>query len=294
VCVGHAQAFYTNIYPFRSRPEEPVRVLFFPVANDTPFIPYPTPNILRFWDKLDQYEIPDWGTKYDPVEYYRGPLPVNSPGEPCGTAEQWMGDIDYDVYMAGGYSCDCPGVILPTYTIDVYSPLESLTIDPHNGHVLVDLNMGHSNTWQAIQNFTTYTNFDIQSIVGDVGFAITGDVGAGPTDLFQVIREGLVKVSYRLQVGPNPGTTGHSMNVRMRVGVGGILINPISGSPITGPFVQCQRGGGSNQFVIDYDGSIWSNQPYAATTLGAVVAGMPIYDADGVLVGYLPIYDSIT
>jgi len=45
--------------------------------------------------------------------------------------------------------------------------------------------------------------------------------------------------------------------------------------------------------VLD-GGAIGTNQTSAATTPGSVVAKMPIYDAAGALVGYIPVYDTIT
>lgn len=47
-------------------------------------------------------------------------------------------------------------------------------------------------------------------------------------------------------------------------------------------------------FVIGASGEIGTTQTSAATLPGLVVAKMPIYDTAGTLVGYLPIYSSIT
>lgn len=47
-------------------------------------------------------------------------------------------------------------------------------------------------------------------------------------------------------------------------------------------------------FKLGMDGQVWTNQTAAAGTLGTVVAKMPLYDAAGSLVGYLPVYDDIT
>lgn len=47
-------------------------------------------------------------------------------------------------------------------------------------------------------------------------------------------------------------------------------------------------------FAVNYDGKIKTNQTSAGTTLGTVTGKMPIYNESGTLIGYIPIYDSIT
>jgi hypothetical protein len=91
----------------------PVQVLFYPVPRGTQPVPYENPFCLRNWDQLEQLDTPTLGTKYDAKIPYYGPLPNIPPGTPCGTAEQWSGQIDYATYLAGGYSCDCPFFTLP-------------------------------------------------------------------------------------------------------------------------------------------------------------------------------------
>jgi hypothetical protein len=48
------------------------------------------------------------------------------------------------------------------------------------------------------------------------------------------------------------------------------------------------------QFGLGPTGQIKTNQSAAATTLGSVTNKLPIYDAAGTLIGYIPVYNSIT
>lgn len=49
-----------------------------------------------------------------------------------------------------------------------------------------------------------------------------------------------------------------------------------------------------SSFGVEPDGDIRTSRTAAATTLGSVTAKLPVYDAAGVLVGYAPLYDSIS
>lgn len=51
---------------------------------------------------------------------------------------------------------------------------------------------------------------------------------------------------------------------------------------------------GTEKFGVYGDGKIRTNQTASASTPGTVTARMPIYNASGTLVGYIPIYDAIT
>jgi hypothetical protein len=47
-------------------------------------------------------------------------------------------------------------------------------------------------------------------------------------------------------------------------------------------------------FRVGMNGQIITNQTTSATTLGSVARRMPIYNTSGGLIGYIPVYDSIT
>jgi hypothetical protein len=61
-----------------------------------------------------------------------------------------------------------------------------------------------------------------------------------------------------------------------------------------GVFTVLQASGNGTFEVIGSTGEIRTNQTASASTLGTVVGKMPIYDQGGGLVGYFPIYDSIS
>lgn len=51
---------------------------------------------------------------------------------------------------------------------------------------------------------------------------------------------------------------------------------------------------GASKFAVDNAGKVRTSNSAAGSTLGSVVKKFPIYDAAGTLLGYFPIYDTIT
>jgi hypothetical protein len=101
------------IYPFVDQPEVGVEVLFYPVPRGGPVIGTPTVFCMRNWDELEELDEPTLGTKYDVKERYYGEVPPIPPGTPSGTPEQWLGEIDYSTWLAGGYTNGCPTFTMP-------------------------------------------------------------------------------------------------------------------------------------------------------------------------------------
>lgn len=62
----------------------------------------------------------------------------------------------------------------------------------------------------------------------------------------------------------------------------------------TGNLFEAQDNTGAVKFAIEPDGDIRTARSEAGSTLGSVVKKLPIYDAAGNLLGYIPIYDAIT
>lgn len=62
----------------------------------------------------------------------------------------------------------------------------------------------------------------------------------------------------------------------------------------TANLFECRNSSDALLFGIEADGDIRTSRSAAATTLGSVTDRLPIYDAAGSLIGYIPIYDSIT
>lgn len=292
--IGRDYAHVTKIYPFRDAPDQGVDVLFWPLPIDSDHVPYDNPFVLRSWDRLEQEAPPILGTRYDKKVYYTGPLPDVQPGTPTGTADEWRNGLLYSKYVAGEYSTNCLEWVMPNYVVDVYSPDGTLTVSPHDGHVLADINLGNSNTWTATQQFLANVTIDVSALANYLGFTIVGNLGAGAANIFEVWSNGFTRISNQLSIGASHTATANRLEIAIATGQTGIKIRPTSGSPTTGPFIECERGGASVQFRVDFDGSLWTNQAFAASSPGSIVAAMPIYDASGTLVGYLPIYDSIT
>lgn len=60
------------------------------------------------------------------------------------------------------------------------------------------------------------------------------------------------------------------------------------------PILRIRDSAGNSLFSISKEGHIQSSQTSSGTTLGNVVAKLPIYTVGGSLVGYIPIYNTIT
>jgi len=147
-----------RIYPFRDRPDVSVRVLWFPVSLDAPYVQYPNPFVLRAWDKLERLDQTELGTDQDFREVYTGTIPSNLPGVPCGTADEWLNGLLYENWLAGQRGCACGvPIFMPTVTT-VRNDDGSLTVAPNTGDVEAHVNTSHRNDWLNTQTFKAAVN----------------------------------------------------------------------------------------------------------------------------------------
>lgn len=290
--VGRDYAHFGLLYPFADRPDQSVRVLWFPVPLDRPNVLPPTPFVLRNWDRMEGLEETRPGAGQDVLEYYYGPLPINPPGKPCGTPQQWLGQIDYATWLGGGYSCNCPGPILPIYVSSVTCDDGSIDVAPTTGDVVLHIDTSHTNVWEVEQDFNALVKIDVSTLANYIALEIVGNVGSGAADVLQIISNGLHQLLGRLRINGAPGVGSEALWVRPGHNQDGVRVL-IPGSTTTRP-LSLEKGGGAVQFAIDTDGQILTNQTQAATTPGSVVAALAVYDDTGALVGYLPVYDTIT
>jgi hypothetical protein len=61
----------------------------------------------------------------------------------------------------------------------------------------------------------------------------------------------------------------------------------------TGNLLECQNSSGALLVGFQADGNLRTANAVSATTPGSVVKKLPLYDASGVLLGFLPVYSSI-
>lgn len=193
--VGHDFCHFTNIYPFKDKPDVPVRVFVFPAPAGGIWIPHAHPFPLRNWDRLEQLDEPAWGMKYDAKEYYYGPLPDVTPGHICGTADQWLGNIDFATWLAGGYTCDCPPLIMPTYVSSWTCTDSSIIQNQTTGDITCRINVNHINVWNVRQEFFP---------LAPGAAIICGPHSSPPT--FQVDDDGALRTN-QTAVGTLPATT---------------------------------------------------------------------------------------
>jgi hypothetical protein len=179
---GHNYKNVGRIYPFHDRPDIAVRVLWFPVSLDAPSVPFPSPFVLRTWDRLEQEPQTKIGTDQEYRERYDGPLPINLPGTVCGTAEQWANGLSYAEWLVSHPACDCPEMIFMSAVSSVRNDDGSLVVAPNVGDVEAHLNVGHENNWSVRQTFRP-------AVVGHSALEISGI--AGQTEAYaRVFRSG--------------------------------------------------------------------------------------------------------
>lgn len=142
-----------RIFPFRDRPDVSVRVLWFRVPLDTPYVPYPNPFVLRNWDRLEEEPQTLLGTDQNYREPYDGPTPINPPGIPCGSRDQWLNGVLYSEYLAGVYACSCPEAIYMSNVNTVRCDDGSIVVAPHSSDVEVHIDTTHTNEWLSTQKF---------------------------------------------------------------------------------------------------------------------------------------------
>lgn len=291
VDIGKDYSHSTLIYPFRERPDAGVRVTFFLAPNGAQMLDQLHPFLLRNWDRLEGMDEPDYGTKYDKKDYYGGPLPVNTPGMPCGTPEQWQGDIDYDTWLAGGYSCDCPAPMLATYVSSVRCDDGSLIVAPATGDAELHINPAHTNDWIAEQDFKKLVHIDMsaEDPTGYVGFQVTGFIGA-VIDVFQLNVNGNHLIAGNLRINGIQGNWEGAVWVRPGHNQNGVVIT-VPGSTTTIP-LRIEKAGPSVQFQIGTNGEILTNQYTTLDASGSVVSRIAVYDETGTLLGYIPVYDT--
>lgn len=158
-------AHYDWIFPFHDAPDIGVRVLWYPVPEDTPPLPFEHIFPLRGWDIRDQEEEPQLGTKYTTPEIYTGPKPLPEVGHVCGTADQWLRGVSYADYLAGHYSCDCPGPTMPPYVSSVSCDDGSLFVSAPTGDVVLRVNLAAVNHWTVTQYFQGATGIVPAAVV---------------------------------------------------------------------------------------------------------------------------------
>jgi len=282
-------AHITTIYPFRDRPDVGVLALFYPVPLSTSIIPYPSPFVMRCWDKLEGEEEPILGTRYDPKTNYFGPLPEVVPHTPTGTADEWRNGLLYTTYVANGYTSDCEEFTIPSYVIDLYSPNSSLTVSPHDGHVLCDIDLEHTNEWAADQTFLKTVRFDVsaEDPSGYLAIEVIGDLGSGSTDVLQVNVNGKHQFQGRLNINGTDTGSGDNFRVRQSLNSVGVLI-AVHATTTDRP-LSIERGGGNVQFGIGPDGEIVTDVLGSTAPTGGDVGYLTVVDSSGTVLGYIPV-----
>ena len=150
---GRDYSFVGKMYPFKDRPDIAIDVLWFPVSLDSPYVPYPNPFVLRNWDRLEQEPQTELGTDQFFRQHWSGPRPINLPGTPCGTADEWANGLLYSVWVNDGYRCSCPEAIYMDFVSHLRCDDGSLIVAPSSGEVEEHINTSHSNHWIVPQTF---------------------------------------------------------------------------------------------------------------------------------------------
>lgn len=95
-----------------------------------------------------------------------------------------------------------------------------------------------------------------------------------------------------LNIGSTATATAMLDLLTTAVGKIGLIVKGFSGQ--TANLMEVQDNSNAILFAIEADGDIRTSRTSAGTTPGTVTKKLPLYDAAGVLLGYVAIYDNIT
>lgn len=246
-----------------------MEVFFYPVPTSTPAMPFGHPFVLRNWDRLEQLDPPVLGTRYAQKIKRTDLHPIHVVTEICGTLDQWQNGISWEIWQAGGYSCDCFPLLFgppPVAVNRVYNLDGSLYALPETGDVEVHLIVSHPNAWTALQQF-------LQS--SPAAAAIRVVANAAPTADIQEWTDS------SLGALAGVGRLGELKSASALIGGG---LSAILGTPLE------VQNSGAVQFAVDNAGGIYLSSLTGSAPAGSAVNGFPVYDAAGAFIGYVPVF----
>jgi len=109
---GRDYQHFGRVFPFADRPDVAIDVLWYPVALNKPALPFGHPFVLREYDRREGLDQTPLGTDQTYWRRYRGQTPTPLPHKFCGSADQWTNGLSYETYIADGYQCDCPQLVM--------------------------------------------------------------------------------------------------------------------------------------------------------------------------------------
>jgi hypothetical protein len=111
-CVGaaNAPAWIGTIYPFQGHPDKGFSVLFYAVSRNNPSAP-PSSFYGKFFED-DPLYFNGYGTDPASLKVWLGDVPAPGFGPVVGTNDQWRNGLDYETFLAGGYTNPVPCIPL--------------------------------------------------------------------------------------------------------------------------------------------------------------------------------------
>lgn len=103
--------FTAKIRPFFNRLDVEIDVLFYAVDLTRPSGP-PTVFTDRFWDTREGWTNYGVGLVQGSEKVYFGPAPTSPFGQAEGLADWWINGMDYNRWIAGGYSVTEPCITI--------------------------------------------------------------------------------------------------------------------------------------------------------------------------------------
>jgi hypothetical protein len=131
---------------------------------------------------------------------------------------------------------------------------------------------------------------DMTGNASDPAICVIGDVGFGPTTVFQVTGEGIAEFEGALEINGVLTDRPQACYVRADTGQVGLLVGGVGTEPVTVDLFQCFAHTVGTLFAVGPAGQIKTNQTSPGAVSGQENALLPIYDTNGVLIGYIPIY----
>lgn len=240
-------------------------MLFYPVPSTNPQVNFPTPFVSRVWDALESETETRLGTLTYGRTLYTGPLPPLGFVAPSGSADQWLNGCSYAVWLAGGYTKNCPSFTPPMGVTSCTSPDGSITVNPTTGDITIVLNMSHSNIWGTLQRFSPLNPSSVARIVaGLVGQTADLDqwTDSSAIVLARVDHAGTLKLNRGLVINSDHNPLQLSTNVQSL---------------------------GTTTFGVENGGRLWTNQVVDSPPVGPVIGNLPLYGASGLLIGRTPV-----
>jgi len=308
---------------YRDRPDVLTDVTWYFVPEGTPWIGVPNVFNSRNWYLNTPSPWPQLGeVEGAPRPWSNGHAPAALAQARCGSSDRaWSDGVSFDQADtvphtdSGILICCLRGPFMPE-VMSVRCDDGSLDVAPSFGDVECHLNVANSNVWTGSQFFIvnglTFSHWissdpafappldpeilagiDGSTTPGQTLLAYYGDRGAGPMLNGRIFADGRNWYFGSFRISMDHGQPDAGLNVRQLGNQAAVLVTPNGSLVSAGPQFRAETFANVGLFQIGHAGEIGTNQVEAPAGIGTVIGRFPVYDAEGVFLGYVPVYDSV-